>query len=256
MIFQRLFNLTAWLALLVGLCLLLHLGMGWQERARVRPESLLTGAKSGDLGLVRRILASPVCKDADIRDASGHTALMWAARYRHVETARALLEAGADPNARSPGGETPLSQAALGGEAAMIRLLLEHRADQGLGDALFWSAAQGDLTVLTQLLDQGTSPDRPNALGATALMGASEFGQTEAVRFLIRRNADLNARDRAGRTALSIAATNGQAQIVRILLKGGASPVLRDQHGMTAIHRARERRHWEIVRILDGRGSG
>jgi uncharacterized protein len=47
------------------------------------------------------------------------------------ESARILLEAGADPNVRQQGGFTPLHAAAQNGDEELARLLLAHGADPG-----------------------------------------------------------------------------------------------------------------------------
>jgi uncharacterized protein len=47
-----------------------------------------------------------------------------------LESLRLLIAAGADVNATQAGGYTPLHQAAAGGKAAVVALLLEQRADR------------------------------------------------------------------------------------------------------------------------------
>ncbi len=70
---------------------------------------------------------------ADVNNPSNNvqrvTPLHSAAAAQDVETARLLLERGADPNARQAGGFTPLHTAGENGQIEMIRLLLEHGAD-------------------------------------------------------------------------------------------------------------------------------
>jgi ankyrin repeat protein len=51
-----------------------------------------------------------------------------AAAGRHLDVARILLEAGADPNAPQNGGWTALHVAAVNGDLPLVRLLLEHGA--------------------------------------------------------------------------------------------------------------------------------
>jgi ankyrin repeat protein len=63
------------------------------------------------------------------RNAQGVNALHAALAGPTPELASALLNAGADPNARQQSGVTPLHEAAHIGRADLVRLLIEHGAD-------------------------------------------------------------------------------------------------------------------------------
>jgi ankyrin repeat protein len=60
-------------------------------------------------------------------------ALYFAAIGGHVDTARQLLSAGADVNARAEAA-APIHGAVMGGSVPMVRLLLDHGADVSLKD--------------------------------------------------------------------------------------------------------------------------
>ncbi|MBX9917950.1 MAG: sigma-70 family RNA polymerase sigma factor [Nitrosomonas sp.] len=64
---------------------------------------------------------------------------------------------------------------------------------------------------------------------------ATLAGIETAVRFLIRRGDDINAKDGNGRTPLIIAAIKGHAEICRILLDSGADPEKSDNYGNSAL---------------------
>ena len=62
---------------------------------------------------------------ADSRDTGGTTPLHLAARYGHAAAARRLLDAGADPSARSATGETAADLARAAGHTDLAGLLSE-----------------------------------------------------------------------------------------------------------------------------------
>ena len=83
----------------------------------------------GHAGVVKLLLE----RDAKVNIASNNAQhvmpLHSAVAARHLEIAEALLEHGADANAKQQDGITPLQEAAQNGQVEMARLLLKHGAD-------------------------------------------------------------------------------------------------------------------------------
>lgn len=85
----------------------------------------------------------------------------------HYESAKYLLERGADPNNPNNLGETPLHQASDNLQHAMAELLLNYKADanfqQNDGDTpLHHAAFRGDKLMIDLLLSKGADPNIPN----------------------------------------------------------------------------------------------
>ena len=78
---------------------------------------------------VKALLAAGADPDADAENPLHVRPLHSAVASRDIDSVRALLEAGADPNVRQQGGYTPLHGAAHAGDAEMVELLLAHGAD-------------------------------------------------------------------------------------------------------------------------------
>ncbi|MFG2526997.1 ankyrin repeat domain-containing protein [Streptomyces sp. NPDC048516] len=91
---------------------------------------------------VRELLTHGADPDRREDDGTGYSPLMWVAAGGHQRTARLLLEADADPDARHRG-RTPLMLAAERGSIAVVRALLCHGADPRLTDT--WGRTAGDL---------------------------------------------------------------------------------------------------------------
>lgn len=140
------------------------------------------------------------------------TPLAQAAARDDVPAIRALLAAGADPNAFDRHGGTALIAAARGGHVAAA-------------EALIAGGAQVDLR------------DR-RSTAWTPLMHAVHKRQTATARVLLDRGADPNARIGGGVTALIMSAAYGDTETVRLLLERGADPRVRASGGVTALGNA------------------
>jgi len=171
--------------------------------AAERDTRLADAAQNRDTATVKTLIQQ---KTVDV-NAPGHDgtpALHWTVRVNDLETASALLRAGADPKLITRYGVTPMSLAASNGNAAMIKLLLEGGADantpDGAGDTPLMTAAQvGSLESVKTLLNAGATLDaRDKTFQQTALMAAVRANHPEIVRYFIEQGAAVNAQTRTG----------------------------------------------------------
>src|SRR5205085_210069 len=92
---------------------------------------------------------------------------------------------------------------------------------------LMYAAAFGSLDAMKLLLDKGADVNAKNAFDATALMWCAN--DLEKIRLLVANGANVNARSKQGRTPLLIAASHdGASEIVRLLVDKGAEISARD----------------------------
>jgi RNA polymerase primary sigma factor len=75
-------------------------------------------------------------------------------------------------------------------------------------------------------------------------------GSTLAVRAVLARSPDLNARDPSGRTALMIAAANGHIECARLLLEAGSEPDATDLLGSNAGDYAARAGHAQLASLV------
>jgi len=113
--------------------------------------------------------------------------LGYAAMVEGPATVRMLLARGADPNAASTKGATPLMMAAAAGGASAetVRLLMAHGAradaiDAAGQSALDWALKQGD-TETAQLLRRAGAPSTTTTTTATVPMVKTPLGARAAV---------------------------------------------------------------------------
>lgn len=108
-------------------------------------------------------------------------------------------------------------------------------------------------TIGRTLAKQGSYASTNECL--EALMRASLIGHTKAVKTLLERGADVNARDENGWTPLVEAAFGGHADTVQLLLEQGADVNVRDRAGWTPLMEAASKGHAEAVTILLAHGA-
>lgn len=127
-------------------------------------------------------------------DPDGTTPLHWAVRANDVDAAQRLIRAGANPDAANRYGVTPLSLAADNASAPLIQMLLQAGAHP-TGAILMTAARTGNAEAVRMLLARGADANaRESSLGETALMWAAAENHPEAVRALIEHGADPNTR--------------------------------------------------------------
>jgi hypothetical protein len=110
----------------------------------------------------------------NVRDATGATALMRAARKGDVATVRKLAAAGADLNVTDRNGRTALHDAALARSAQTAQVLLDGKALVNIGDnvgdtPLHIAANENALAVVRVLVAGGESPNAYNNAHQTPL---------------------------------------------------------------------------------------
>lgn len=184
----------------------------------------------GDAGEVRSAVESNprlLARTVERQGQGGWTPLHVAVLERQAEIVRVLAAAGADVDARTEHGRTPL-HVALRFAAEVAPVLLELGAVVDAPSAAYLD----DVDTLTRQLDGGTRPD-DRASGADLLSWAAFGGATSATKLLLDRGADLDG------GALRAAAGSGRLDVVRMLVDAGADVDRRDPAtGRTALHAA------------------
>jgi len=148
---------------------------------------------------------------------------------RDLETAKHLIEAGADLEATNRFGDTPLIWASSLGASDIAADLLdrgarvETRGSRGR-TALHWAAAMGHDEIAAMLLRRGAPVDRSDDEGRTPLITAAAKGHIALVKRLLEAGADPNHRDVAEESALFSAIRGESPVAVEMLLEAGADP--------------------------------
>jgi ankyrin repeat protein len=157
--------------------------------------AIFAAAMQGDSARVEQLLAANRSLISAI-SPDGWTPLHLAAFFGGADAARALLNKGASPSARSTNAmqNLPLHAAAAGRHAALVKLLIEH----------------------------GSPADARQHGGWTALHAAAQNGDIAMAEILIAAGADVSVRAENHQCALDLALTKGQQQMVEFLEAHGA----------------------------------
>jgi uncharacterized protein len=168
----------------------------------------------------------------------GLTALILAAREGDIESAKLLLNAGADVNQTTEYGWTPLLTATNNRHYALAIYLVEHGADVN-------KANKGGWTPLY------LATDNRNIEGGDFPVHKPDLDHLEYIKVLLNHGADPNARVKdntltrtiftmqwffeAGATAFVRAAQSSDVDLLKLLLAHGADPNLATDFGDTAL---------------------
>ncbi|GMI85949.1 BLUE LIGHT-DEPENDENT H+-ATPASE PHOSPHORYLATION [Hibiscus trionum] len=110
------------------------------------------------------------------------------------------------------------------------------------GVRLMYSANEGDLDGIRELLDAGIDVNFRDIDDRTALHVAACQGQTDVVSLLLQRGADVQSTDRWGSTPLADAIYYKNHDLIKLLEKHGAKPLMAPMH----VNHAREVPEYEI----------
>jgi ankyrin repeat protein len=205
------------------------------------------GIRQGDLALVaaganREIKLTQLLMrrgfNLNAQDYQGRTALWLAVKEERREAVKALLDLGADPSIKGPGGQTPLEIASTKTIAALLRK-----------STPLPSAAPSSTPNL---------PSDPNAKdpnGWPMIVLAAAKGDADQVAALIHAKADLNAQGPGQWTALMQACKQGHTEIVTMLLSAGAEPQMQNMLSRTAADIASDFRQPAVLKLLEQAGA-
>ena len=187
---------------------------------------LMAAARSGSVPAVNALLEAGANVNAT-ELFENQTALMWAVAEGHLDVARVLLDAGADPNM----------------QARVNELKKRKNADFPSGGftALHWAARNGDEAMINLLIDGGANLNAKNGDNASPMMLAIVNDRLDIAAMLLDLGADANDGSLYYATIMRDATTDWRARdgtvfradypndlsaldLTRLLLDAGADP--------------------------------
>lgn len=200
------------------------------------------------------------------RMAMALTELHAAAAANDAARVTALLDAGADIDARDQDQRTPLLLAthadAIDAAAVLIARGADVNAKDRISDTPFlYAGAEGRTGILRLILATGRANlADTNRYGGTALIPAAHHGHPDTVRALLKTAIKVDHVNRLGWTAMleTIILSDGgpvHQDILAQLIAAGADVNLADAQGVSPLTHARQRGYAEMVRMLEKAGA-
>jgi len=146
---------------------------------------------------------------------------------KSAEIALLLIKHGANVNAKSKNGSTPLHLAAYYGFKNLAEVLIQNGADVKI---------------------------KTDDLGMTPLHAASQRGHFEIAKLLLDKGAEINAKDKEGNTALHRAAVMQQyfnRELPLLLIQSGIDINSKNNQGQTALDIARLVKNESMIELLE-----
>ena len=192
---------------------------------------LFAAAGQGDAAQIKALTAKG--ENPDIRDAYGRTPLHVATYDKNHEAMRALVAAGANPNALENDRYDIVTIAAVANDVPTLKVALalgasaKNITSRYDGTALIAAAHLGHAEVVRTLIRAGAPLDHVNNLGWTALIESIVLGdggprRTETLKALIDAGANVNLPDRNRQTPLALARGRGYDAMVKLLQQAKA----------------------------------
>jgi F-box protein 11 len=179
-------------------------------------------------------------------DASGSSPLHVACYHGHARAVNCLLVNGFNPGIINSDGESPLQVANRKGFTNIPPIFATARGD------LHVACANGDLNLVTKLLDDGADVNDKNSMGVTPLHASAFAANLKLAQLLISRGADQMQGDESEMAPIHYAAAEGAIDLVRFFVECAGKSVagLIGAEGITPAHMAANIGHAEVLSYI------
>jgi len=181
-------------------------------------EDFFVAIKQDDPATVRNLLRRGF--DANTPNPQGHRGLFLALQEPAPRVAEVLVNwPQTNIEVRTVQDESPLMIAALKGETALARKLIDRGADVNKPGwaPLHYAATGGHLEIMNLLLEHHAFIDAESPNGTTPLMMAAHYGTPAAVKLLLEAGADTAMRNQLGLTAIDFAQRANRAESAELI---------------------------------------
>lgn len=186
----------------------------------------------------------------DARSENGYTAIENAAKFNQVQAVEQLWSAGANVSESSV-----LPTLASFGQIALIRKIIEARPEmltQYNDDLILAASYEGEVETVRGLIEMGARVHGETHRDATFLQAAVVKGHADTASVLLQTGAppDADGSESSNNPPIRLAVKNGHMEILDMLIEANADVSFRDPNGMSLLHWAAENGSVEIMQTL------
>ncbi len=161
-------------------------------------------------------------------------------------------------NALNIDGQTPLHESAVNGRIIISRLLLKNGAEINKKNkhdqtALDIALVNGRTQLADVLIDKFSADF--DATRSLFDIVNQQVHDRDVIRFLVRRDAQINSHDKNGNTPLIIAVSNGNRLVAKHLIDSNADVNFTSRDGVTPLAMAMQINNQDLVSLLLSNGA-
>lgn len=220
--------------------------------------NLMVAASRGYEGEIERLIKKGANINAETYE--GATPLVFAVANDQLLAVKKLLTYNPELNYRTSNNETPLIIAVKNQNVEIAEVLIREGADIDLANydgitALHYAALNGSFKIVDFLLYYEADCNIKTNDGTTPLMVSILAGYNDIADLLVQNGANLEARDKNGFTPFLIASQVGDTLLMNMLLKDGVNIYERNNSNYNALDLAIETNQKSAVKLLLEKGD-
>lgn len=237
-----------WEGDMLGVKLHIYAGTDIDQEDEFGNYPLLLAVEKGFLEIVDLFITHEI--DLYVQDPHGFTSVILAAEQNHPEVLQLLLDSGADINVEDKAERTALDWAVIMQSTEAEEILRENDAPTGAEKSFIAAIQTNNTEAVRALLDKGADVNEPAYTSKTPLHYASHSRNMEILKFILSKGADVEARTEQGFTPLGYAVGLNHPDNCRALLEAGADVNTIDNWNRTNLNVAAALKLEEVVGVL------
>ena len=237
-----------WEGDMLGVKLHIYAGTDIDQEDEFGNYPLLLAVEKGFLEIVDLFIRHEI--NLYVEDPHGFTSVILAAEQNHPEVLQLLLDSGADINVEDKAERTALDWAIIMQSTEAEEILRENDAPTGAEKSFIAAIQTNNTEAVRALLDKGADVNEPAYTSKTPLHYASHSRNMEILKFILSKGADVEARTEQGFTPLGYAVGLNHPDNCRALLEAGADVNTIDNWNRTNLNVAAALKLEEVVGVL------